>query len=168
MAFRIDLPRDFSPHSRVWVYQAMRPFTTEEVHTATEAIAAFTGNWLSHGAKVKGTGIVVPEGFIILIADIAVTDVSGCSTDSSVRVIKDLDSRFNAGLFDRQLLAFLVDDAVVRIPMQQVAGAIAGNRVNSSTPYFNNMVQTLAELQTAWLVPAGQSWLAKKFSAPVS
>lgn len=165
MSFSIHLPPGFSPQSRVWIYQAIRPFTSEELQTATETITAFAGNWQSHGEAVKGTGIVLPEGFIILVADIAVTGVSGCSTDSSVRVIKELDNRFNAGLFDRQVLAFMVNDEVVRIPMQDLPSAIATQQVNGNTLYFNNMVQTLDELSRGWPVPAGQSWLSKKFAA---
>lgn len=164
MAFSINTPGNFSPQSRVWIYQAMRPFTNEELQAATTAVSSFTESWLSHGEQVKGTGMVIPEGFIILIADIAVTGVSGCSTDSSVRIIKELDSRFNAGLFDRQLLAFLINDEVVRIPMQELSTVITAQQINNSTLYFNNMVQTLDELNTSWLIPAGQSWLAKKLN----
>lgn len=164
MAFSINIPGNFSPQSRVWIYQATRPFTNEEQQAATTAVSSFAESWLSHGEKVKGTGMVMPEGFIILIADIAVTGVSGCSTDSSVRIIKELDSRFNAGLFDRQLLAFLINDEVVRIPMQELSTVITTQQINSSTLYFNNMVQTLDELKTGWLIPAGQSWLSKKLN----
>lgn len=165
MLFSLELPNGYSPQSRVWIYQAMRPFTHEELQSATAAVSAFTKNWLSHGEPVKGTGMVLPQGFIILVADIAVTGVSGCSTDSSVRLVKELDSRFNAGLFDRQLLAFLVNNEVVRIPMQELNRAIAAQQVTPNTPYFNNMVETLDELSNGWPVPAGQSWLSKKFIA---
>ena len=156
---------NFSPESRVWIYQASRYFSETEFTEATKALAAFTNSWLSHGDRVKGAFMVMSEGFIILAADNNVTQVGGCSTDSSVRVIKELDARFELGLFDRQLLAFLIEKQAVRIPLSQLPVMIEEKQVLHDTPYFNNMVQTLAELKSDWLVPAAKSWLSKKFQA---
>jgi hypothetical protein len=163
MTFKFNYPEDFSPESRVWVYQTNRVLSAEEVTTAKAKLDLFTANWLSHADKVKGGYMVIPDGFIILYADIAVTEVSGCSTDSSVRVIKELEAAGNFGLFDRQILAFIINEEMVRIPLSKLTAAISENKINPDTLYFNNMVQTLADLKTNWQVPAGNSWLSKKF-----
>jgi hypothetical protein len=163
MSFTINYPDGFSPESRVWVYQTNRFLLPEEVTQITATLEAFTSNWLSHSEPVKGTYRVVPEGFIMLMADTAVTEVSGCSTDSSVRVIKELEAKYHLDLFNRQTLAFFVNNEVVRIPLSQLGEMIIQQKIQPETPYFNNMVQTLGDLKSSWLMPAGNSWLAKKF-----
>jgi hypothetical protein len=55
----------------------------------------------------KRAGYLFFGQFIILMADEKATGVSGCSTDSSVRLIKDIEQRFGVNMFDRTTLAFV-------------------------------------------------------------
>ncbi|WP_204351865.1 hypothetical protein, partial [Klebsiella variicola] len=66
----------------------------------------FVSNWISHGTPVKGYANLLFGQFIILMADETATGVSGCSTDSSVHLMKEIELRFKADLFNRQNLAF--------------------------------------------------------------
>ena len=163
MVTPINYPKGFSPESRTWIYQASRSLSTTEQTEIQETLDQFTANWQSHGEAVKGAAMVLPEGFIMLVADHTVCEVSGCSTDSSVRTIRELDARYQLDLFNRQVLAFLVNDAVVRIPLQELPCQVEKGAVQPDTLYFNNMVQTLSDLESGWLIPAEKSWLAKKF-----
>lgn len=168
MVTPINLPEGFSPESRTWIYQANRSLTPAEMAEIQATLNNFTSGWQSHGDAVQGAAQVLPEGFIILVADHTITEVSGCSTDSSVRIIRELDSRYQLDLFNRQLLAFLAEGEVVRIPLAELPCAIDKGKVQPATPYFNNMVQTLADLQSGWLIPSEKSWLAKKFRTATS
>ena len=64
------------------------------------------------------------------------------------------------------LLAFIVKERVQMMPMAQLSYALDNGFINSSTLYFNNTVQTLAELKSNWLIPVKDSWLKndKRFS----
>jgi hypothetical protein len=46
--------------------------------------------------------------------------------------------------------------------MAQLNYALENEFINGETLYFNNLVQTKAELQSSWIIPAKNSWLAKK------
>jgi len=127
----------------------------------------FTGKWLSHGTPVKGGGYLFFGQFIILMADEKATGVSGCSTDSSVRLIKDVEQRFGVNMFDRTTLAFVVKDKVQLLPLSQLQYAFDNRFIDSHTLYFNNLVQTRAELEDNWLVPIKDSWLSKKITVNV-
>jgi hypothetical protein len=85
------LPADFSPSSRVWIYQANRPFNEREAAEINEQLHQFASQWLSHGTPVKGWGKLLFNQVIVLMADESATGVSGCSTDSSVRIVKSLE-----------------------------------------------------------------------------
>jgi hypothetical protein len=154
-------PDDFDDNSRVWVYQSNRLLSLHEALQIEELLKNFVSNWNSHGTPVKGYANLFFGQFIVLAADETGHGVSGCSTDSSVRMMKDIEQMFNINLFDRLLLGFLVKERVQMVPMAQLAYALENKFLDSSTIYFNNTVQTLGELKTHWLVPIRQSWLAK-------
>ena len=164
------LEGNFHPESRVWVYQSSRLFSLNEAFEVEDILKQFTGSWLSHGTPVKGAAYLFFGQFIVLMADETASGVSGCSTDTSVRLIKDIEQRFDVTLFDRLSLAFIVKDKVELLPLSQLPYAAENGFVNGDTLYFNNLVQTKAELESNWIIPVKNSWLAKKieFSGPVS
>ena len=92
--FRELLPEDFDGSSRVWIYQSSRLFTIAEAFQIEELLNEFTGSWNSHGVPVKGYANLFFGQFIVLMADEKASMVSGCSTDSSVRLIKEIEKRF--------------------------------------------------------------------------
>jgi len=151
----------------VWIYQSSRLFTLSEALAVEELLNDFTDKWLSHGTPVKGAAYLFFGQFIILIADEKATGVSGCSTDSSVRFIKDIEQRFGVNMFDRTTLAFVVKDKVQLLPLSQLQYAFDNRFIDSHTLYFNNLVQTKAELENNWLVPIKDSWLSKKITVNV-
>lgn len=156
------LDKNFSSDSRVWVYQSSRLFTLQEALLIEELINDFTAKWLSHGIAVRGAGYLFFGQFIILMADEKATGVSGCSTDSSVRLIKDIEQRFEVNMFDRTTLAFVVKDKVQLLPLSQLQYAFDNGFIDGDTLYFNNLVQTKEELENNWIIPVKDSWLSKK------
>ena len=111
------LDEDFDPGSKVWIYQSSRLFTVSEALPIEEMINQFAQSWLSHGIPVKGAAHLFFGQFVILIADESATGVSGCSTDSSVRLIKEIEKIFGVNMFDRLALAFIDKDKVQILPM---------------------------------------------------
>ncbi|GAO44389.1 hypothetical protein [Flavihumibacter petaseus] len=162
LAYKDLLPENFAPDSRVWIYQSNRLMGMGEVLEADRILQQFVQEWNTHGAPVKGFATIFFGQFIVIIADESRDAVSGCSTDSSVRVIKALESAFNISLFDRQLLAFVVKEKVQLIPMAQLKHALQHGMLKEDDLYFNNMVSTLAELRNNWIIPINQSWLQSR------
>ncbi len=152
--------------SRVWVYQANRIFSLHEALAIEEILNDFAAQWKSHGVPVKGAAYLFFGQFIVLIADETATGVSGCSTDSSVRMIKDIETRFGVNMFDRTTLAFVVKDKVQLLPMAQLQYAIDNGFISGDTSYFNNLVQTREQLESKWILPLRDSWLANRITLP--
>ena len=156
------LPEDFDASSKVWIYQSSRLFGFSEALEIEEMMEEFVSSWNSHGAKVKGYANLFFGQFIVLMADETQAGVSGCSTDSSVRLIKTIEEKFKVDMFNRQNLAFVIKDKVQLLPLSQLKYAVENNFINADTLYFNNLVQTKAELENNWIVAVRNSWLAKK------
>ena len=168
--FKELLPDDFNNNSRVWIYQSNRLFTLHEAFQIEDMLKSFVSTWQSHGTPVTGYANLFFGQFIVLIADETKSGVSGCSTDSSVRMIKDLEQMFNVNMFDRLLLGFIVKERVQMIPIAQLSYALQNNFIEPSTLYFNNTVLNFEQLKEKWLIPLKDSWLAKdqRFSAALS
>lgn len=154
------LPAGFDNSSKVWIYQSNRLFSLQEALKAEDLLNNFTDTWTSHGAAVKGYANLLFGQFIVVMADEKATGVSGCSTDSSVRLIKEIEQSCNVNLFDRQLLAFIIKEKVQLLPLSQLQYAWENEFIKADTPYFNNLVQTKEELEKNWIIPVKQSWLA--------
>src|SRR5262245_6072834 len=116
------LPFDKLPdHSRIWIYQASRPFNSAEVSIISEELSAFTSEWTAHGIPLKASFDIRFNQFVILAADENVQEASGCSIDDSVRRIKDLEEKLGGvDLFDRRRIAFLKDTDVTTIQMEHL------------------------------------------------
>jgi len=161
------IPEDFSAGSKVWIYQSNRLFTMHEALQLEDLLNEFVSNWQSHGVPVKGYGNLLFGQFIVLMADETATGVSGCSTDSSVRLMKKIEDLYNVQLFNRQLLAFVVKNKIQILPLSQLSYAVENNYVSGDTLYFNNLVQTKDELLSKWLVPLKDSWLRTRVQLSV-
>ncbi len=156
------LPADFAPDSRVWIYQSSRMFSLGEALQIEDLLNHFVQNWKSHGTPVKGFGTMFFGQFIILMADERATGVSGCSTDSSVRLIKEIEQLYKVSMFDRQNLAFVRKEKIELLPLNQLQYAVDNGFIQAATIYINNLVQTKDEMEQNWLIPVKESWLAKR------
>ena len=154
------LPDNFSPLSRVWVYQSSRLFTIAEALDIESLLNKFSSEWRSHGDEVYAYCNLFFGRFIILMADETHARVSGCSTDSSVHFIKQLGQKFNVDFFNRTNLAFVINNKIQLLPMGQLLYAVDNYFINPDSLYFNILVQTREELENNLIIPVKNSWIA--------
>jgi len=154
----------FSPQSRVWVYQSNRAFTDEEVQNIQQQLNEFTAQWKAHGHQLAAKADVLYNFFIVFFVDEASAGVTGCSIDSSVRIIKDLEQKYKIDLFNRFNIAYKVGDKVVVSSKEDFETLVNIKAVGPQTIVFNNLVQTLKEFETKWEIPFEQSWHSKVFA----
>lgn len=148
----------FSPQSKVWVYQSNRKFTAEEVREIQQQLDAFTAQWKAHGHQLKAKGKIFYQYFIVLTADQEASQSTGCSIDASVRLIKEIEKKYNLDLFNRFNMAYKIDDEVHVSAREDFETLITIKKIGNHTIVFNNLVQTLAEFEKNWEIPLENSW----------
>jgi len=153
------IPEDFAPDSKVWVYQSSRPFSEKEEAEIKEQLLQFAMQWQAHGTPVKGWADLLFGRFIVMMADETNVEVSGCSIDSSVRILKSLEKQYSVKLFDRLSVTFLVKGKAEMLPLHQVQYAIEKGYIDENTLLFNNIVTNKSELLSDWVQPLKDSWL---------
>lgn len=160
--FKEFIPKEFNNESRVWIYQSERAFSQQEALSIIERLKEFSAQWLSHGSAVNSYANLFFDRFIILMADESEVSVGGCSTDASTRFIKQLEKDYATSLFNRQMLAFIVNERIESIPLHSVNQLIEDGMINGDTLYFNNTILTKKALLDDWIIPVRNSWLSSR------
>lgn len=151
-----DLPSD----ARVWIYQADRIMTANEVEVVTNRLYDFCKGWLSHGAEVTSSFEIQHSLFIFIYGVEPGDGVSGCSIDSSVTVLRALESELGIRLFGRQTVAWELDEKLILSPMHEFWAMRKAGKIDDNTMVFDNLVKTLAERQNKWRTAFSASWHA--------
>lgn len=145
-------------HARIWIYQSNREFSVGELELVEEKLTDFVNNWTRHGEGLQASFTIKYNQFIILGIDENVNEVSGCSIDSSVNAIKQLENEFGLDLMNKLNIAFKVGENINTVSLAQFQEFIKSDKINDKTIVFNNMVQSKAALESDWEVPAKISW----------
>jgi hypothetical protein len=148
----------FSPKSKVWVYQSDREFTAAEVEAIEMKLQDFAAQWKAHGHQLDAKAEVVYNFFIVFTVDEAAANVTGCSIDASVRLVKEIELEFNVDLFNRFNMAYVADNKIVALNKEDFETLISIKKIGPQTIVFNNLVQNLEEFETKWEVPFEKSW----------
>ena len=149
--------------AKIWIYQSDRAFTENELRELRSMLADFVTEWTSHTRKVIAEGAVLYDRFIALAADESAFQVSGCSIDSSVQFIKEIEKKFGVRLFDRHTVAYRLNDEIKTASPAEFSKLIEAGAIQPETIVFNNLVNALGEWQQKWEVPFSKSWHSKYF-----
>lgn len=112
---------------------------------------AFLNEWAAHGDALFAAGSILEDYFIVLVVDELKIKASGCSIDTSVKFVKEMEKEFSLNLFDRMNI-LCEQNGTKRIVHFSDLSALNNAEV------FNPMIQTLKELRENWKVPS--SYLA--------
>ena len=154
----------YHENSKVWVYQSNRLFTGKEISEINESLKSFTATWQAHGQGLSA-GYEIRYGlFIILWVDENVASASGCSIDSSVRLMKEIEQKYGVELFNRFNIAWREHEEVKITNRENFEKLLLDGRIKNETIVFNNMVTNGSDLKSKWEVPFSESWHAKVFS----
>lgn len=144
--------------ARVWVYQSDREFKEEELPIINEEASEFINTWTRHGDQLKGGFAILHNQFLVLALDESFANASGCSIDSSVRFVKNIESKLSVDLMNKLNVSFKDGDNINIVTLSDFQNYVKSNKITADTIVFNNMVQTKGEIDTKWEVPAKDSW----------
>ena len=145
-------------NARIWIYQANRSLTTDELQITTQKITDFITSWQAHQKDLVASFELKYKRFIVIGVDVDKHSPTGCSIDASVKCIQDLERDFNIDLMDRINVSFKQGEFVAYKNLKDFRKMIKAKSVTSKTIVFNNLVTNKEEYQTQWEVPMKDSW----------
>jgi len=158
------LPFDQLPdHARIWVYVSPRRFTPSEQEWIQSGLKDFCASWATHGKMMPTSFTILEEQLLVLAVDESQLGASGCSIDSSVRVLKEFEQKFQINLVDQGKLTLRDPSGQVRVlPALGIKSRIQGGEIALDQEVMLPTIQTKAELSDLWQ-PLSKSWLRAYF-----
>lgn len=154
-----NLPQE----SRIWIYQSSRKFSDEEVADIEKNLMQFIENWSAHGTSLEASFTIKYNRFIIIAVNQEFHPATGCSIDSSVGFIQNLEQKYGVDLLDKINVAFKQGEFITYKTLLEFKKLAKDKSVSENTIVFNNLVNTIEELNEGWEIPASESWHSRFF-----
>ena len=144
--------------SRVWIYQANRSFTEQEIEEVSNKLNVFIENWTAHGGDLQAGYKIVYKRFIVIALNQDLNHATGCSIDASVHFIQQLEQEYKVDLMDKMNVSYKQGEFIAYKTLSDFRKMAKDKAVSKNTIVFNNLVNTVAEFKENWEVPASESW----------
>lgn len=93
--------KELSDNNRVWIYTSNKKISDTQLELLENKLENLCANWQVHGSPLKASYQILHNQMIVLFSDEVENQASGCSIDSSVRALREIESLFGIDLFDR-------------------------------------------------------------------
>ncbi len=150
-------------HARLWIYQAERSLTDQEVELVRHGTIDFLNQWQAHGQELKASFELKFNQFLILAVDESFSQVSGCSIDASVHLIKSLENKLHLSFSTSRKVAFFQEEKINLYPFHELKQHVQNKMIKPETQIFDNTIKNIADLNQNWLVPCSQTWMNRYF-----
>lgn len=158
------LPFDQMPeYSRVWVYQADQKLSESDQKLIRDRMKSFCEGWNTHRNLMATSFDLVENQILILAVDESNLGASGCSIDSSVRALRELEKAININLTDQGKISLKKSSGDMKvISALGVKSKVNSGEIDSETEVINPSIRVKADLHNLWQ-PVRNSWLNKYF-----
>jgi hypothetical protein len=104
--------------SRVWIYQSNRIFTAAELDFINANANDFLNQWTAHGANLQAAIDIPYDRFLVIALNESLQSASGCSIDSSVRFIQNLEKQLSVILLDKMNVTYRTSNKIEYISLK--------------------------------------------------
>ena len=148
--------------ARVWVYQADRTLNDQEAREIKNRLTAFCEGWNTHGNMMPTSFKLIDNQIILLAVDESRLGASGCSIDSSVRILRELESKLGINLTDQGKVSYKNEHKIHVSPALGIKSKVLSGEITVDTEVINPLIREKSDLNQLW-IPAKTSWLNKFF-----
>ena len=144
--------------SKVWIYQADKEFSYDELDVAREDIFHFLNEWTAHSRELNCYGNIFHRRFLAFFVDETSSYASGCSIDKSVKFVEQLGHKLGKDFFDRMTYAYMENEEIYTLSHGDLSNAYNSTKINDDTLFFDNLVKTKGDFLKHWIKPLKSSW----------
>ena len=147
-----------SEESRIWIYQSNRTLSPAEVIEIEAKIKDFLISWTAHGSELQASFLIKYNRFIVISLNESFNIATGCSIDSSVRFIQELEKLYDVSLLDKMNVSYRHGEFIAYKPLIEFKKMIKNRSISKKTIVFNNLINSKSEFLNNWEVPIEESW----------
>lgn len=143
---------------RVIIYPASRPFTPKEAKKITEKLFDFLPTWAAHGKPLSSSFKIEKNQFIVVCVDEEKEAASGCSIDSLSGIMREIETEFQLGLFDRMKASFIENGEIITLKLQDFRKGLKEGTLSKDIEVFDFSKNSYVEFLSDFLLPLKRSW----------
>lgn len=143
---------------RVIIFPASRPFSPKESKIITEKLYDFLATWAAHGKPLSSSFKIERNQFIVICVDEEKEAASGCSIDALGTVMREMDSEFELGLFDRMKASFIENGETKTMKLQDFRKGLKEKTISTDIEVFDFSKNTYVAFLSDFLLPLNKSW----------
>ena len=143
---------------RVIIYPASRPFTAKESKVISEKLFDFLATWAAHGKPLSSSFKIEKNQFIIVCVDEEKEVASGCSIDSLTGIMRELDTEFQLGLFDRMKASYVENGEIKTLKLSDFRNGLKNGDISKEIEVFDFSKNTYVNFLSDFLLPLNRSW----------
>jgi hypothetical protein len=157
-----------SDDARCWIFGSSLPLDPEDARLR-QRLDGFFSQWNSHGEPVAGRWRVLEERFLVVLRDPEGAEVSGCSIDSMVGQVKELERELGTRLLDSSRIFYRdADGSAQSATRPGFKALIAEGRIGPDTEVFDTTLSRMADLVPGvFSKPLRESWHARLYEQAV-
>lgn len=150
--------------ARLWIYMSDKEFSTEQATYIHEKMNKFCTRWNHHKNDLKSSYELKYNRFIILAVDESYNEISGCSINKSIKLMKKFENKLDLDLMNRLNTGFKENEQMQVVDLSTFKEFAKKQKINRDTIVFNNLAATKEDYKNKWEVPASESWHARFIS----
>ena len=143
---------------RVIIFPASRPFSPKESKIITEKLYDFLATWAAHGKPLSSSFKIEKNQFIVICVDEEKEAASGCSIDALGTVMREMDSEFELGLFDRMKASFIENGETKTMKLQEFRKGLKEKTISTDIEVFDFSKNSYVAFLSDFLLPLKRSW----------
>jgi hypothetical protein len=150
------------PDARLWVFGSDRALTPEEASRLTQTLNRFIGRWTAHSAELTAVFTLLEDRFVLVAVDESRAAASGCSIDTLIRQLEELEHALDIRLLDGRLVWYRDESgAIVSCDREEFRRLGQEGQLDGQTGVFDLTLDRLGGWRSGLFErPAADSWHA--------
>jgi hypothetical protein len=154
--------------SRIWIFGATEPLTDAQQQALDADLTGFVRTWAAHGSQLMAAHRLEESTFVVVGVDETVHGASGCSIDSLVRHLSELETALDVSLLDGARIWYRTHAGdIVSCERSEFTDRSKQGEIDAGTRVFDPTIQALGDLRRGdFERAAGESWHARLLASP--
>ena len=141
--------------AKCWIYILEKNinFKSDEINLILKSLCE---KWKSHNNEVVSSFQIYRDRYIILFAE---EGISGCSIDSSNRLLRYELDRLNINVMPNSKIGIFIENKIKLEDTSSIINLIQANKLRPNDKMINTTVTNKKEYNKNWILEINKSWL---------
>lgn len=145
-------------HTKTIIFPASRFINHREKNEILLKTTDFLKNWKAHGKPLEANASIEYQQFIIIRVDENIEPASGCSLDALNNFMREIEQKYQLGLFDRMKAIFLENNIIKTLKLKDFRNDLKNKKISSDILIFDFSPDNEEEFSKRFLLPLKESW----------